>query len=126
MKNNSMKSKTKKSKQNNSKTRKNKVKRNIRFVGGLIADNNLVKLSYNNNPIKCFICGSSDFQKRNSTMNKSKTNQVLFSFFVSDNSSINDISLYSYFCNECGYAFIVRDPKTKENGTYNNLIVSNP
>jgi len=115
----------------NNKSRNNKSRKNGRKmdkkVGGLFGDNNLVKLSYKNKEIKCFVCGNSDFQKRNSTINKSKTNQAIFNLFGSrEDSSLNDISLYSYFCNECGYAFIVRDPKTKENGTYNNLIVSNP
>jgi hypothetical protein len=116
-----IKNKPRKNKQRNTKTRKNKI------VGGILGDNNLAKLYYKNKQINCFVCGNGDFQKRNSTMNKSKTNQAIFNLFgSSEASSVNDISLYSYFCNECGYAFIVRDPKLKENGTYNNLIVSNP
>lgn len=83
------------------------------------ADNYLVNLSYGDNPIFCSICKSYNFQLRNATVRKSKLQQGI----VGD-SILNEISLNCYFCNNCGNAIIIRDPKTKDysNNNYSNLV----
>ena len=83
------------------------------------ADNFLVNISYGDNPISCSICKSYDFQLRNATLRKSKLQQHLVG-----NSVLNEISLNCYFCNNCGNAIIIRDPKTKDysHNNYDNLV----
>ena len=105
--------------------------RRMQQGGGIFssADDNKVTISYDGKPIKCTICGSVEFQQRDGTIGKSKTNQVMFSFFTSNDTAeaLNDMSVRCYYCNTCGYAYIVRNPATTaEQGTYTNLIKSSP
>ena len=111
--------KTKKPKRKNNTTKKRGGSM-FGYVTGV--DNNLVTLSCNDKSIQCSICNNPQFQFRNGTVGKSKTQAVLFSF-VSDETKLNDISINCYFCNNCGNAIFVRDPKTSTTDTiYPNVI----
>lgn len=70
--------------------------------------------------IKCSICSCTTFQERNGTIGKSKTADI-----IRVESETNDISVYCYFCNDCGNAIIVRDPKVRTDN-YTKLIKSTP
>lgn len=107
-------------------------KRRSRKGGAFFPDNDIVKIKYNDNTedpekfIKCPICGKDEFQRRNATLDKSKLQQGLFDFITgTDGSVLNDISIYAYFCNECGYTIMIRDPKEKTENIYKNLVVAN-
>jgi hypothetical protein len=90
------------------------------YVRGV--DNNLVTLSGPKGGINCSICSNNTFQFRNGTLDKSKTEQVLFSF-LSNQTQLDNISLNCYFCNTCGTAIFVRDFKTAEGSTtYPSLV----
>ena len=80
--------KTKKPKRKNNTTKKRGGSM-FGYVTGV--DNNLVTLSCNDKSIQCSICNNPQFQFRNGTVGKSKTQAVLFSF-VSDETQLNDTS----------------------------------
>jgi len=105
----------------NSKNNKTIKKRSL---GGLFEDNDLVNISYNGKMITCNVCAKTVFQKRNASIMKSKLQQSMFAFVTDSNNAdaLNDISITIYFCNECGNAITVRDPKIKSDKNYINLI----
>ena len=97
------------------------------FAKTFVADNDLVSISLKNstNKIKCGICSTEQFQRRRATMNKSKLANTLNDIVLGEDSeNFEDISLICYFCNNCGNAIVIRDPKLTTNDTYQNLIVS--
>jgi hypothetical protein len=106
---------------------KNKKTRKNRNEGGglfnflaktFVSDNKPVSLKSSKGSIKCSICSHTTFQERNGTIGKSKTADI-----IRGESETNDISVYCYFCNNCGNAIIVRDPKVTTNN-YKQLITS--
>lgn len=109
---------------------KNRTRKNKQKAGGVfnffaktfVSDNYKVSLASPKVPsIICSICSNTSFQQRNGTIGKSKTADIL-----RGESQTNDMSIYCYFCNDCGNAIIVRDPKVKTTGTYTQLITSTP
>jgi hypothetical protein len=124
--------KTIKSRTNNNKNNSSK-KSKMNGAGlwqTIASDNVLVHINLptngNDSLIKCSICGHEKFQERKATVGKSKTANFLTNTFLGVNSSdtIEDISIVCYFCNNCGDAIIVRDPKAKHEDNYKNIIVS--
>jgi hypothetical protein len=91
-----------------------------------LSDNNLVYLMNGRALLTCPICNHDKFQLRLGTLGKSKlstvTNDILFGHTSHD---MLDISIKSYFCDECGYGIIVRDQKFNTT-SYRNTLTSIP
>jgi hypothetical protein len=89
-----------------------------------VADNDLVTISYQTKPLKCTICSNKYFQRRLGTFGKSKLANIGYNMVLGDSAdTFEDISVTCYFCNQCGQAIIVRDPKASTED-YQRIITS--
>jgi hypothetical protein len=94
-----------------SKNRKNirKTRRNYQKGGKTTSDGN-VKLSYNNNELKCAICRTNNYEEVIGSISKSKVRTVVRNFFLgSDTGDIDNTSVITYFCNNCGFCRMIRN-----------------
>jgi len=110
----------------NKKTIRRTHSKTKRFKGGSFSsDNKITTLSFENNPIVCDVCKNTEFQQRDGTIGKSKTNEFITGAILGDTlSGVNDISIRCYFCNNCGNAIFVRYPMAPSEGVYPKLIKS--
>lgn len=111
----------------NNRTRKNGGKS---FLSSF--DDDLVTIAVpGKNNISCALCNQNLFQRRSVTFGKSKKQNIMMDLAgVGDGmaESLNDISLFAYFCNNCGNAIMVRDEKKSsffgKSTNYPNCIVA--
>jgi hypothetical protein len=91
-----------------------------------LSDNNLVYLMNGEILLTCPICNHDKFQLRLGTLGKSKlstvTNDILFGHTSHD---MLDISINTYFCDNCGYGIMVRNQKFNTT-SYRTVLTSIP
>jgi L-lactate utilization protein LutB len=79
-------------------------------MGGKTFSSGNVKLQYNNNEIKCSVCSSNNYEEVIGSINKSKVRTGIRNMFLgSESGDIDNTSVITYFCSNCGFCVMVRN-----------------